>query len=115
MTVIGGGIRMVAIATAQHNFTHEVASTKVTAHVLVTEGIYRYMRHPGYFGWFWWCVGMQILICNPVCAIGFFYYIRLWFKDRIEDEESEMERPDFFGDQYKEYKKKTPTYIPGIP
>ena len=49
----------------------QVAEKKKEDHVLVTSGIYSLVRHPGYFGWFWWSVGTQILMFNPICAVGF--------------------------------------------
>lgn len=28
-----------------------------------------FSRHPSYMGWFWWSIGTQLLLCNPiVCA-----------------------------------------------
>lgn len=43
----------------------------------------RYLRHPSYFGWFWWCVGTQCLLCNPLCILA--YAVAAWdfFRKRI--------------------------------
>ncbi|CAN0453530.1 unnamed protein product, partial [Hapterophycus canaliculatus] len=30
------------------------------SHQLVTSGVYRFLRHPSYFGWFWWSLGTQV-------------------------------------------------------
>ena len=80
-------VRIAALFTAKHNFTHEIADEKKPEHVLVTEGIYKYVRHPGYagallqslmhgthalpLGWFWWTVGTQVMLLNPICIAGF--------------------------------------------
>ena len=38
---------------------------------LVLAVSFRYMRHPGYLGFFLWCVGTQLLLVNPVCCVVF--------------------------------------------
>ena len=63
---LGQLIRTMAMATAKSNFTHQVSSRKQREHQLVTSGLYAYLRHPSYFGWFWWSVGTQVLLGNPV-------------------------------------------------
>ena len=35
----------------------------------------RYIRHPGYLGWFVWAVAGQLLLANPVCAVAFAYVV----------------------------------------
>jgi uncharacterized membrane protein len=37
---------------------------------------YRYVRHPGYLGWFIWAVGTQVLLANPVCTLLFAQLVR---------------------------------------
>lgn len=77
-------------------------------HVLVTDGIYqydsvnfafrhtehdayrsnfRYLRHPSYFGWFWWSVSMAVLLANPITIVAFIYASWHFFADRIPYEE----------------------------
>jgi protein-S-isoprenylcysteine O-methyltransferase len=93
-------------------FLTKFAYHKRQDHVLITTGIYAYMRHPSYFGFYWWAVGTQLLLCNPICVFGFLYALHRFFKDRIEEEEPLLIK--FFGNNYVEYKKKTQTYIPLI-
>ena len=114
MAAAGQVLRWAAFVEAGHNFTHLVADTKETKHVLVTSGIYAFIRHPGYCGWFWWSVGTQIMMANPVSAIGFAYFSYRFFKERIAYEESRLESTEFFGQEYTKYKKRVPTYIPFI-
>jgi protein-S-isoprenylcysteine O-methyltransferase len=52
--------------TAQANFTHQIAETKEKNHKLVKSGIYACLRHPSYCGFYWWSVGTQILLMNPL-------------------------------------------------
>lgn len=68
---LGDCIRKVGIITAGSNFTLKIQTQKKKKHRLVTWGIYRYLRHPGYSGWLLWAIGTQILLCNPICTIAF--------------------------------------------
>lgn len=71
MVLAGELLRKAAILTAGTSFTHLVQLTRRPQHVLVTRGVYRFCRHPGYCGWFIWAVGTQVLLLNPVCAVLF--------------------------------------------
>jgi len=111
--VLGGEtMRKAAMVTAGSNFTHVVAHRKRYNHELVTTGVYGWVRHPSYVGWFYWSIGTQLLLCNPVCLIG--YSIASWkfFKERIYYEERML--LEFFGQQYKNYKKTVSSGIIGI-
>lgn len=112
MSLGGQAIRLAALFTAKRAFTHEVAETRRAEHRLVSSGIYAYMRHPGYMGWFWWSIGTQILLGNPICTLGFAYAGYLFFSDRIRFEEEKL--VEFFGDEYVRYRARTPTLIPFI-
>lgn len=114
MALVGQGLRWTAFLTAGANFTHMVAENKEEKHELVQSGIYAYIRHPGYCGWFWWSVGTQILLANPLSAAGFAWFSYRFFLERISYEEHLLESKDFFGAEYTAYKKRVPTYIPFI-
>jgi len=110
---IGGeAMRKVAMLTAQKNFTHVVQTEKSEGHRLVTHGVYSICRHPSYAGWFFWAVGTQMVLLNPVCFIG--YLIASWrfFNDRIIFEEITL--LNFFGAEYHKYQQKVPTGLPFI-
>ena len=83
MLFIGQITRTLAMAKAGSNFNHTVQMKKKQGHVLVTGGIYAWLRHPSYFGFFWWGLGTQIVLGNAVCLTG--YTIVLWrfFRHRI--------------------------------
>lgn len=114
LCVAGQCLRWVSFITAGHNFTHIVSERKQAEHVLVKDGIYRYVRHPGYCGWFWWSVASQMMLANPISTLGFAYFSWKFFVNRIAHEESLLESEQFFGKEYTEYKKQVPTYIPFI-
>ncbi|EGG19464.1 hypothetical protein DFA_00041 [Cavenderia fasciculata] len=100
----GQALRTVAMITAGRNFSHLIQEEKRKHHKLVTNGIYQYIRHPSYCGWFIWSVSTQLLMFNPICILGFAYVSWQFFSDRIDYEEDTL--IEFFGNDYKEYKKK---------
>lgn len=112
LIIIGEIVRKLAMHTAGTNFNHLVQSKKSTDHVLVKHGIYSIFRHPSYFGWFYWSIGTQILLANPVCIIAYTYTSWMFFKSRILSEEFYLIR--FFGSEYIEYCKRVPIRIPFI-
>ncbi len=112
MVVGGQSIRSLAIAQASNNFNHFVSVSKLPDHKLVTHGLYSKLRHPAYFGFFWWSVGTQVLLQNPVCTVLYFAASWHFFKDRIRFEEEQLLR--FFRSEYPEYRLRTSTGIPFI-
>ncbi|XP_061423983.1 protein-S-isoprenylcysteine O-methyltransferase isoform X1 [Lethenteron reissneri] len=112
MVVGGEALRKAAMLTAGSNFSHIVQSERSESHQLVTRGVYAFSRHPSYVGWFYWSIGTQIILCNPLCLVG--YTVASWrfFRERIEDEELTL--LNFFGEQYMDYKTNVPTRLPFI-
>ncbi|KAL8994891.1 MAG: hypothetical protein Q9169_005265 [Polycauliona sp. 2 TL-2023] len=114
-TMLLGGqlVRTLAMAQAGTNFNHLVQSRKKEGHVLVTRGIYAWLRHPSYFGFFWWGLGTQILMGNLVCLVGYAVVLWRFFRFRIKSEEQFLVA--FFGADYARYRDKTMVGIPMIP
>lgn len=112
LCVAGEVMRKLAIITANSNFNHVVQFQKADGHRLVTHGVYALARHPSYVGWFWWSIGTQIVLANPICTLLYAAVSWKFFKDRIYVEEHTLLR--FFGDEYAEYQKMVPTGLPGI-
>lgn len=112
MVVAGELVRKTGILTARRGFTHDVKMYLRDDHELVTHGIYRCIRHPGYCGFFIWSVGTQVMLCNPLCTIGYALVTWRFFEKRIRYEEFFLRQ--FFGHQYVEYAKKVPSGIPFI-
>ncbi|KAJ8378412.1 hypothetical protein AAFF_G00243000 [Aldrovandia affinis] len=113
MVMCGECLRKWAMLTAGSNFNHIVQNEKAQSHVLVTTGVYSYFRHPSYVGWFYWSIGTQVVLCNPVCVLG--YTLASWrffFRERIEEEELSLIL--FFGEEYMQYKRKVATGLPFI-
>jgi protein-S-isoprenylcysteine O-methyltransferase len=112
VVIAGEGLRKAAMITARSNFTHTVQYYRRPNHVLVTHGVYSVSRHPSYMGFFYWSIGTQILLCNPVCLVGFAAASWRFFSDRIYDEEELL--LEFFKDEYVDYKKQVGVGIPFI-
>lgn len=112
MVVVGQVVRSLAMVQAGTNFNHIVQHRKANEHQLVTTGIYHYLRHPSYFGFFWWGLGTQLVLGNVICFLG--YAIVLWrfFARRISGEEELLVA--FFGDDYVKYRQRTGVGIPFI-
>uniref|UniRef100_A0A8C5WHA2 Protein-S-isoprenylcysteine O-methyltransferase n=1 Tax=Leptobrachium leishanense TaxID=445787 RepID=A0A8C5WHA2_9ANUR len=112
MVLIGELLRKCAMLTAGSNFNHIVQNEKSESHTLVTSGVYSWFRHPSYVGWFYWSMGTQILLCNPICFFGYTLASWRFFRERVEEEEYSLIH--FFGEQYLEYKHNVPTGLPFI-
>ncbi|WP_428667946.1 isoprenylcysteine carboxylmethyltransferase family protein [Runella sp.] len=110
---IGETLRKVAIITAGRAFSHEIRTEKNAFHQLITTGIYKWIRHPAYLGWFIWAPATQVLLKNPVSFVLFVLVGWRYFSQRIPFEENIL--LSFFGERYEQYRQKTPTRIPFIP
>lgn len=114
MILISQSIRTISMITAAQSFNHKVSTSKTPDkdHTLVTKGIYNYIRHPSYFGFFYWSIGLQIYFRNWFSFVIFFAVLWNFFNKRIQDEEMHLIK--FFGKDYVDYKSRTGIYIPFI-
>lgn len=110
--LLGQSIRTYAMHFAAKNFDHQIRYHRDPNHELVQDGPYTFLRHPAYFGWFWWAISTQFLLGNPICICLFSYASWHFFNHRIADEEETL--IGFFGDNYKKYQAKTAVGIPFI-
>lgn len=110
IAISGELVRKLAMLTAGRNFSHCITQTKSPDHKLVTHGIYSYFRHPSYAGWFYWAVGSQVLLLNPICIVMFSLTSYKFFKDRIHYEEQLL--VDFFGKDYENYREQVGIWMP---
>lgn len=113
LLIVGGQIiRSWAMITAGKSFSHLIVTNRSDDHELVTHGIYSVFRHPSYAGFFWWAIGTQLILINPISLIGFIAILWVFFSNRIVYEEKYL--VTFFGDKYEDYRKSTSVYIPFI-
>lgn len=81
-------------------------------HRLVTQGIYKNVRHPMYSAFWLWALAQAFLIPNWIVGFaGLVGFGTLYFL-RIGQEEAMM--MDEFGDEYLQYCQRTKQIIPGI-
>lgn len=105
-------IRSLAMITAAENFSHIIKCEREDNHTLITHGIYKYLRHPSYVGFYYWALATQILLLNPISFILFAILVHSFFSERIPYEEYHLIK--FFGIDYLNYKRKTYVGIPFI-
>lgn len=86
LVVVGQLVRSAAMRQAKTNFNHVVQWTKRADHVLVTNGVYGFSRHPAYFGFFWWGLGTQVLLGNCLCFVAYAVVLWKFFSTRIRRE-----------------------------
>ncbi|PWN48822.1 ICMT-domain-containing protein [Violaceomyces palustris] len=113
LILLGQFLRSLAMIQASDNFSHTIASTKRHDHRLVKEGVYSFSRHPSYFGFFYWALGTQILLVNPLSTLGFSLVLWKFFNSRIKHEEIHLVK--FFGQEYLDYRRRVGTKLPFIP
>lgn len=113
VTAAGQFVRTAAMLQAGPSFNHIVQRNQRADHVLVTSGIYGLIRHPAYFGFFWWGLGTQLVLGNPVCFAAYALVLWRFFSARIREEERFL--ISFYNEDYVNYRKRVPTRIPFIP
>lgn len=112
MVLIGEIIRKLAVVTAGRAFTHVIRIYYEDQHQLITHGVYRFMRHPGYCGFLIWAVGTQVMLCNPVSTVLFTLVLWRFFSRRIPYEEYFLRQ--FFGSEYEQYAQRVHSGLPFI-
>jgi protein-S-isoprenylcysteine O-methyltransferase len=112
LVVMGQVIRSLAMIHAGRSFNHLVQYRRRSGHVLVTDGVYALVRHPSYFGFFWWALGTQVVMGNVVSFWGYAVVLWRFFSRRIRNEEEYLVA--FFGGEYEEYRKRVRAGIPFV-
>jgi protein-S-isoprenylcysteine O-methyltransferase Ste14 len=94
--------------TLGNNWTAVLALAK--EHKLVTDGPYRYVRHPMYSAFFVIGFGFLLLSANWLIGVLYLGTLILMYVARVSAEEKMM--TDRFGDAYRQYMKKTGRLFP---
>ncbi len=81
-------------------------------HSLVTDGIYKSIRHPMYTSIFLLAIAQIFLIANWIAGPALFVAFSIMFFSRLKTEEKMM--LDTFGTQYERYRKRTKRLIPRV-
>jgi protein-S-isoprenylcysteine O-methyltransferase Ste14 len=108
--VSGFAIRYLAFSTLGKFFTRTLRKTE--NHTLVTNGIYKHIRHPGYLSDILIFVGMSLTMGNLISIIAVPIMFFPAYIYRIYTEEKML--IDIFGNSYMEYQKTSMRLIPFI-
>lgn len=110
-TLVVGGLVLLASRRHLGRFG-DLSSVFTDKHRLVTDGPYRYVRHPQYLGFLMLFLGYTVSVGSVfttiITCIGFFMVIRLRIR---QEEEWLIER---FGEEYIQYRQHTRQLIPHI-
>jgi protein-S-isoprenylcysteine O-methyltransferase Ste14 len=81
-------------------------------HRLITQGVYRYVRHPMYAAFFLYSIGQALVVPNWLVGPSYLVAFGTLFALRIGAEERMM--LETFGEEYARYMTKTKLLVPGI-
>ena len=110
LAVIGVVVRTVGMLTLGRFYTRTLKKTE--NHMLVTNGIYKYLRHPGYAGTIFIFLGASLTTGNTLSFFLVTLLILFTYLYRIHVEEKML--VEIFGEQYIVYKKYSKRMIPFI-
>ena len=106
---VGVGIQFAAVRALQGFYTVRLGVQ--AAHRLITDGPYRFVRHPGYLGHMLCMAGIGLALSSLI-ALGLTLLMLPLLLWRIRHEEQMLSAE--FGEDYLSYKKKTKRLIPFI-
>lgn len=79
-------------------------------HRLVTDGVYRHIRHPMYAAHLLWAIAQALLLQNWVAGLAYLLFLTPLYTLRVPREEQMMLR--HFGQEYQAYMDRTNRLIP---
>jgi len=106
--VIGLLIRIHSILTLKQYFTYSVAT--VENHKIITTGLYKFIRHPGYLGQIMVFLGISISISNWISILFMMIPVSIGYLYRINIEEKFLSEQ--LGEDYQFYQEHTKKIIP---
>jgi protein-S-isoprenylcysteine O-methyltransferase Ste14 len=81
-------------------------------HTLITEGVFRYIRHPMYAAHILWAIAQVLMLHNWIAGYSFLVVIIPQYLLRMDKEEQMM--IDQFGEAYRAYMQSTGRIIPRL-
>ncbi|SOV80803.1 protein-S-isoprenylcysteine O-methyltransferase, putative [Plasmodium reichenowi] len=116
--ITGMFLRIMGIINCSKSFSFYVLSSYSLEkkymkgkHNLIKKGIYKYMRHPCYTGWFYYSIFLQLLLSNLFCFTLSFLLSWVYFYRTIKREEKYL--LECYNYEYQTYIEQTrSTYIP---
>ena len=110
LIAVGLFIRISAMLALKQYFTYTVS--KIEDHKLVTNGLYKRIRHPGYLGQLIIFLGISVSLSNWLSVILMMLPVMIGYSYRIMIEERFMSKQP--GLDYYNYSKKTKKLIPWV-
>jgi protein-S-isoprenylcysteine O-methyltransferase len=111
VVAVGIWICFVARKELGSNWSHAADYQIKKTHQLVTTGMYRYIRHPIYFGLALSWIGGEMVAGSYLFVSLFGIFVAFYVQGKREENNFLRSR---FGKEYKEYMKKTKMLIPFI-
>jgi len=109
---LAGGLWLFARSHSDLGTNWSVTLEVREKHQLVTEGIYRTLRHPMYSAFLLYSLGQALVIPNWIAGPSYGVALALLFALRVGPEERMM--LEEFGKDYEAYKGRTKRLIPGV-
>ncbi len=81
-------------------------------HVIVTQGVYKYIRHPMYAAHWLWAIAQVLMLHNWIAGYSFIVVAVPQYLIRVNDEEQMMVGQ--FGEEYRAYMERTGRMIPRL-
>jgi len=113
------GVLVTLIALGMFHLTHQALGRNWSVsldvrkdHKLITEGVYRRLRHPMYTAFWLWAVAQALLLPNWVAGLSGLVGFGILYFARVGREEQLM--LDTFGEGYRNYMSRTKRVIPWI-
>ena len=78
---------------------------------IVTDGAYRWVRNPMYLGHLIFFAGLALVLQSWIGAAVLAFHV-VWFDARVRADERHLEA--LFGEPYREYRRRSKRWIPGI-
>ena len=112
MLCLGGGLWLFHRSHSDLGTSWSVTLELRENHRLITQGIYRHVRHPMYAALFLYSIGEALVVPNWVVGPSYLVAFGILFAFRIAAEERMM--LETFGDEYAAYRARTKLLVPGI-
>jgi len=113
------GVVLFAAAAVFLGMTHRAMGRSWTPtlglredHELVTDGIFKYIRHPMYAAHLLWALAQPLILTNWIAGFCFLIPQLLMFWFRVGSEEQMM--LEYFGEEYQDYMSRTGRLIPKL-
>lgn len=110
ISIAGIILRFSSMKTLGPSFSHYINTCLAPG--LIINGIYKYLRHPSYLGFYLYVLGVQMFLKNIISMMICIMILSHFFKERIQFEEYFLIK--LYGSNYINYKQKVHTWIPFI-